>query len=502
MGAGFGGEAAGAAWQDHDAPSLQGGFAPVAQELTTDRLHIEGEVPQDLNGLYVRNGPNRQFAAPGRYHFFDGDGMLHALRFDRGRVEYRNRWIVTDGLTHERLAGQALWQGVKDPPRRDRPDQPLKNTANTDVTFWAGRLLATWYLGGTPYEVDPLDLSTRGPLDLSPGIDPRLHRLPISAHAKVDERTGEMMFFAYGKTPPYLWYGVLNGAGQLQALSEIALPGPRLPHDMAVTEHYSILHDLPLHYDREALAAGRHKLAFHADQPARFGVLPRHGGSADVRWFEAEPCYLYHTVNAWEEADGQGGTEIVMLGTPFRLPRSRAGAMDAAKVPLMFSTLENDYLLYEWRFNLRTGQTRERLLDDSVNSEFPSIRASRLGRHTRYSWHILMSRNRQPEAPRFSGLVRYDLHAGSCQTYQEGPDRWWSEAPFAARDRSVQAESAEDDGYLVGFVWNGETQQSQAYVMDARDLSRGPICRITLPQRVPHGFHATWVSAERLKAAA
>ncbi len=502
MGAGFSGDGAGAAGLDDEVPSLRGGFAPVAKEVTTSELQIEGDLPQDLNGLYVRNGPNRQFAAPGRYHFFDGDGMLHALRFDRGRVEYSNRWVLTDGLSEERAAGCALWQGVKDPPRQDRPDQPLKNTANTDVKYWAGRLIATWYQGGAPYQVSPSDLSTMGPLHQARGMDARLGGLPISAHVKVDEQTGEMMFFAYGKTPPYLWYGVLDGVGRLRTLSEIALPGPRLPHDMAVTQHYSVLHDLPLHHDAQALAAGRHKLTFHGDQPARFGVLPRHGGPGDVRWFEAEPCYLYHTVNAWEELDSQGGTEIVMVGTPFRLPRDRTGSVDAARVPAMFATLENDYLLYEWRFNLRTGQTRERLLDDSVNSEFPSINASKLGQKTRYSWNILMSRNHRPEEPRFSGLVRHDLQAGSCQTYQEGPNRWWSEASFAARERAMQGGSSEDDGYLVGFVWNAETQQSQAYVTDARDISRGPMCRITLPQRVPHGFHATWVSAARLAAVA
>lgn len=483
---------------DDTVPALEGGFAPVLQEQVCDDLVIEGEVPQDLNGLYVRNGPNRQFNAPGRYHFFDGDGMLHALRFDRGRVQYRNRWVHTQGLQEERAAGRALWQGVKDPPRRDRPDQPLKNTANTDVKFWRGELLASWYLGGTVYRLDAADLSTLGPL----APDPRLAHLPISAHTKVDQSTGELMFFAYGKRPPYLWYGVLNAAGQVATLTEVPLPGPRLPHDMAVTQHYTVLHDLSLHYDTAALAAGRHKLAFHADQPARFGVIPRHGQSHEVRWFDASPCYLYHTVNAWEEADGQGGTEVVMVGCPFRLPRGQDGGIDAERVPRMFSGLENDYLLQEWRFNLRTGLTRERVLDDTVNSEFPSIHAARLGLKTRYSWHILMGRNRRPEDPRFCGLARHDLLRGTCQTYSEGPERWWSEAPFAPRtlpgagDRTAE----EDDGYLVGFVWNEATQASQAYVTDAKDISRGPMCRITLPQRVPHGFHATWVCASRLDA--
>ena len=76
----------------NDMAVLQGGFAPVQREITVDLTDIEGEIPRDLHGMHVRNGPNRQFAAPGRYHWFDGDGMLHALRFEGGRVQYQNRW--------------------------------------------------------------------------------------------------------------------------------------------------------------------------------------------------------------------------------------------------------------------------------------------------------------------------------------------------------------------------------------------------------------------------
>ncbi len=474
----------------NDIPTLTGAFAPIADERVTDDLLIEGEVPQDLSGLYVRNGPNRRFEAPGRYHWFDGDGMLHAVRFDRGRVQYRNRWVMTDGLTDEINAGQALWQGIKDPPRRDRPDQPMKNTSNTDIKFWNGDLVSMWYRGGAVYRCSPDDLSTRGQL----ALDPRLQGLPISAHSKVDEQTGEFLFFAYGQEPPYMHYGVLGRDGQLKTFIDVPLPGPRLPHDMAVTQNYTILHDLPLFQDMDALKAGRHKLKFYSELPSRFGVVPRHGSTAQIRWFEASPTYLYHVANAWEEDDGVGGVEIVMTGTPFRLPRDAHGTLEPDRLPKMLAHLESDHVFMEWRFNLRTGRTRERLLDDIVNTEFPAINSWLLGRKTRYSWQLLMGRSNVAEDPRFCGLSRYDLLRGTCQTYHEGPMRWWSEAPFAPRTGWQK----EDDGYLVNFVWDGDAQRSKVYVFDARDITKGPVCKITLPQRVPHGFHATWVSAERL----
>ena len=471
-------------------PTLTRGFAPIDQEITVDLTDIEGQVPSDLSGVYVRNGPNRRYAAPGRYHWFDGDGMLHAVRFDRGRVRYQNRWIQTESLGEEIAADSALWQGVKDPPRADRPDMPLKNTSNTDVKFYAGALVSMWYLGGAVYRSDPEDLRTLGKLDL----DPRLAGLPISAHSKVDERTGEFVFFAYGKTAPYMHYGVMDRQGALKTFMPVDLTGPRLPHDMAMTANYSILHDLPLFHDPDALAAGRHKLKFHAELPSRFGVVPRHGAPDQIRWFEASPTYMYHVANSWEEDDGRGGIEIVMVGTPFRLPRTRGGEIDAANFPKMPATLEHDFLLYEWRFNLRTGETHERILDDIVNQEFPVINSWMQGHKTRYVWNTLMARSNRAEDPRFCGLTRCDLQKNTCQTYHAGVGKWFSEAPFAPKDNW----QTEDDGYLVGFMWDDDREASFVTIFDAKDVGQGPIAKIRVPQRVPNGFHATWISAERL----
>lgn len=476
--------------EQSDVIVLSGAFAPVDRERAFDDLEVEGEIPADLNGVYVRNGPNRKYAAPGRYHWFDGDGMLHAVYFEGGRARYRNRWVMTDQLREEIEADRALWQGIKEPERRDRQDMPRKCTSNTDVKFFAGSLISTWYLGGAVYKADPRTLETKAKLN----GDPRLHGLPISAHSKVDETTGEFCFFAYGKTPPFMWYGSVARDGRVTMFRDVETPGPRLPHDMGLTRNYAVLHDFPLWYDERALAAGRHKLDFHVEHPSRFAVVSRRDPNAPILWFEAKPTFMYHVSNAWEEDDGQGGTEIVMTGTPFRMPRDMVGNPQPDKFVAMIALLENDTMFYEWRLNLRTGLVKERPLDDIIVSEFPVINTAMTGEKTRYSWQLLMGRSERPEDPRFSGLARYDLQRGTSQTYHEGPNRWWSEAPFAPKDDP----KSEDDGYLVGFVWDGDQGKSKVYVMDAKDLSRGPIAKITIPERVPNGFHAAWVSKARL----
>lgn len=469
-----------------DNPNLQDAYAPVDQELVVDRFEIIGKLPEDLNGLYVRNGPVPQFTPQGRYHWYDGDGMLQAVRFDRGRVEFRNRWVRTDAWHAEHAAGRSLYTGLKSRmPEGQLPDDALKNTANTDVKYHNGRLLSMWYRGGSVYQNDPRTLETLGKLD----IDPRLQGLQISAHSRVDERSGEYMFFAYGNRHPYMHYGVLGADGALKTLIPVELPGPRLPHDMAITPNYSVLHDLPLINDPDALKAGRYSLDFRPDWPSRFAVVPRHGRAQDIRWFEASPRYMLHVVNAWEETNDRGETEVVMLGTPYAMPRHFDGSLDTKRLLFTIGTQGTDYELYQWRFNLATGQTREGVVDDIFNSEFPMINAWYQGHKNRWSYHVLMGRMRTLEQPRFAGLVKYDLQRGGAVAYHPGDGYWFSEAPFAERDNP----RAEDDGYIVGFVWNGHAQRSEVWVMDAQDITRGPVARVVLPQRVPNGFHGTWV---------
>ncbi|MFM8546093.1 MAG: carotenoid oxygenase family protein [Betaproteobacteria bacterium] len=468
----------------HDIPALNGNNAPVDREDVFEDLPAIGEVPADLNGIYVRNGPNARFTPDWRYHAYDGDGMLHAVRFQNGRVSYRNRWIATRALAEEQLAGRPLWKGLKEPLRTDRPDEPLKNTSNTDVKYHAGRLITMWYRAGLPYAVDPESLETLGPAD----FEGELSR--ISAHSRPDEHTGELLWFDYGHTEPWLRYGVIGPDRKARHRIEIPLPRIGLPHDMAVTEHWTILHDFPLRPDVEALRAGRYKVRFHPDEPSRFALVPRYGSAADVRWFEAAPTYLLHGVNAWED-----GAEVVMIGTPYRVHAGPDGRPDARRLEQTIHYRQRDFQLYEWRFDLRTGQTRERVIDDVLNTEFPVINSFFQGRRNRWSYHIVFPPGGREE-PRFPGLVKYDLESGGYIAYSAGPRWFYNEPGFAPRDHPA----GEDDGYLVTFAWDPDACRSEIHIFDCRGarLAEGPVVRVPLPRRVPNGFHATWVSQRTL----
>jgi carotenoid cleavage dioxygenase-like enzyme len=458
---------------EHADSFRKGIFAPVADELDARDLPVEGEIPADLHGLFARNGPNPRFEPRGRYHWFDGDGMVHAVRFEGGHASYVNRWVRTKAFALEEEAGRALWRGIMEPVELDNPHGPVKDTANTDLAFHAGKLLALFWLTGTPYELALPGLETRGRADFGTGKPVR-----VASHPKVDPRTGELAFMDYSPlAPPYLQYGTVSRDGRLLAKVPIEVPGPRLFHDIAITERFTIFLDFPMLWSTDKLQAGKRKVVFDTSLPSRFGLIPRHGGTKDVRWFEASPCYVYHTVNAWEEGD-----EVVFVGCRIENPVPKKGAYDGRYPRLDF--LELAPFLHRWRFNLATGAVREERLDD-LATEFPRMRDDLLGRRSRFSYHAKLAAS---PLVLFEGTVKYDLETGARSTHAFGPGRFGSETVFAPRSGG----SGEDDGWLLSLVANAEGP-SELEIWDARRMEAPPVARVKLPQHVPLGFHACWV---------
>ncbi len=468
-------------------PFLRGVFGPIGREITADSLEVIGEIPDDLFGVYLRNGPNPIFQPRGRYHWFDGDGMIHAIQFQNGRASYRNRWIRTDGFRIEQQAGHAVWPGLMDRPDPSAPkgagsDGWLKDTANTDVVFHNGYALALWYQCGLPYKVDARTLETLGVETFRGGL-----KRTVSAHAKVDPVTGELLFFDYSTAAPFMTYNVVSAAGELTHHAPIEIPGPRLPHDMAFTERYSVLMDLPLFWDPELLRRGVHKVTYYPEMPSRFGILPRYGSNREVRWFEASPCYIYHVVNSWEEKDASGADVIVMDACRVIQPEpgAKRGEGELAR---MRAFLRLEAQMYRWRFNLGTGEVKEEQLDDA-RTEWPTINRGRMGRHSRYAYNSMV--------PHFEGIVKYDLERNSTEKYLFGPGRTANECPFAPR---VGARD-EDDGYVVAFVSDVNAKDAgEVVILDAKNIAKDPIARVKIPQRVPVGFHTIWVPGDQLNA--
>ncbi|MFN8644216.1 MAG: carotenoid oxygenase family protein [Candidatus Binatia bacterium] len=475
---------------DDDHPYRTGPWRPQQTEWDADDLDVVGTIPADLDGAYLRNTENPVHDSLGHYHPFDGDGMLHMIRFADGRATYRNRFVRTAGLAAENEAGEPLWAGLAEPPARSKRDgwgarTRMKDASSTDVVVHAGLAKTSFYQCGDLYRLDPLTLETLG----RESWDGRFPAEGVSAHTKVDEHTGEMLFFNYSTRAPYLHYGVVDAADRLVHYTPIPLPGPRLPHDMAFTERFAIVNDCPLFWDAELMAKGLYAVRFHPDLPTRFGILPRRGSAADVRWFEAAPTYVLHWINAYEDGD-----EVVLDGFFQHCPQpSLRGANTYYERISRFLSLDQmQTRAHRWRFDLATGATREEDLSDRI-MEFGTINGRHGGRPYRYAYNMTAP----PGRFLFDGLVKHDLRTGREEHFAFGDGVFASETPMAPRRGSA----AEDDGYLVTFVIDMNADRSECWIFAAQDVQAGPIARVRLPERISSGTHSCWAPAATLRRA-
>lgn len=475
--------------EDDDHPYRTGPWRPQTTEWDADDLQaVEGEIPHDLDGVYLRNTENPLHPALKFYHPFDGDGMVHVVGFRDGKAFYRNRSVQTDGFVAENEEGGPLWPGLAEPVQIAKRDYGwgartlMKDASSTDVIVHRGTALTSHYQCGDLYRIDPFSGTTLGKEEFNGGFP---FDWGVSAHPKVDDRTGELLFFSYSKEAPYMRYGVVDAADELVHLTDIPLPGPRLPHDMAFTENYAILNDFPLFWDPKLLEANVHLPGFHRDMPSRFAVIPRRGGPEDIRWFEADPTFVLHFTNAYEDGD-----EIVLDGF-FQGDPTPVGTGDLYQK--MFRYLSLDGLqtrLHRWRFNLVTGETREEQLSDSI-TEFGMINGGYAGGKYRYAY----AATGKPGWFLFDGLVKHDLATGAEERFAFDEGVYGSETAMAPRVGG----SSEDDGYLVTLTTDMNADASYCLVFDAARVADGPVCKLALPERISSGTHSTWASGSELR---
>lgn len=435
-----------AAWMD-------GPLAPVPDETDAYNLRVTGTLPAELTGRYFRNGPNPKPGEPSR-HWFTGHGMIHGVRLRDGRAEwYRNRWVRTDAFTEGRPF-------VRDDLTFDR----RAVQANTHVIPHAGRI---WALveSGFPYEVTP-ELETAGPCDFGGRLT-----TAMTAHPKEDPVTGDLLFFGYGVFPPYLTFHRLSADGDLVESREVEVPGSTMMHDFAITENHVVWLDLPVVFDLDMALSGTSGMPYRWDDGygARLGVMPR-DGSGGVRWFEVDPCYVFHVGNAHEDAAGR----IVLDAARYR-PQSFAslwGGIGGAVDPAAEASRSESAHLHRWILDPATGKAVEQPLDDR-SVEFPTHDDTRTGLEHRYLYTV-----------GGSSIVKYDMR-GASSAHDCGPGAHVGEAIFVP----AAGARAEDDGWLLSIV--SREGGSDLLVLDASDLSH--TATVHLPRRVPAGFHGSWI---------
>ena len=441
---------------------LSANFAPVPFETTANRLRVDGAIPAELRGSLIRIGPNPFNPDPSRYHWFLGSGMVHAFAFGDDGVSYRSRWVrtetATDALGERAIAGQPA-----DP-------YPIANGANTTVIAHGGKLLAT-YESALPTEIAS-DLSTIGRHDFGGALT-----TPMTAHPKIDPVTGEMLFFGVELLEqPHLRFHRADVNGELVETTGIELPGPSMMHDFAITEGHLVFIDVPVVYEPFGLTERPIPASWRHDAATRIGIAPR-ASAHNVRWFDIDPCYVGHVVNAYEEASANG-VRIVLDATR----HTRFFDRD------IFGVGEGEVSLSRWTIDLSTGSVVLDVLDER-SQELPRIDDRRTARRHRFAYAVLS--DQLDGRLGFGGIVKHDFQTSTSKNASLPLDARASEPVFVPRPGS----DTEDDGWVITIVYDPDTDLSSVAVIDAQRFDEPPIASIALPVRVPHHFHGTFLPA-------
>jgi carotenoid cleavage oxygenase len=438
---------------------LEGNFAPVPFEATAYALDVTGTLPPGLSGRYVRTGPNPIAADPANHHWFVGDGMVHGVRLDGGTAGwYRNRWVRSPEV--------AAWSGQ--PPVPSAGGGLFPGSGNTNVVHHAGMLLAINELS-SPYELSP-ELETRRQIDFGGPLP-----AGINAHPKFDPDTGEMHVMAYSFVEPFLRYHVIDATGQLVRSEELAVGGPIMVHDMALTETQVLVLDLPVVFDLDLAMAGKSlPYRWDDDYTPRVGLMPRAGSATDTVWIEVDPCYVYHPLNAYDDG-GRVVVDLVVHPAMFRVDQT--GPNEG--VP----TLER------WTLDPAAGTARREQVD-ARPQEFPRADERLATKRHRYGYttHARLT-DFDGSGDEAAGVLKVDFESGAVEAHTFAPGRVPGEFVFVPATEGA----GEDEGWLLGYVYDRTVDRSELVVLDATDVTAEPVARVHLPVRVPAGFHGNWI---------
>jgi carotenoid cleavage dioxygenase len=424
-------------------------------------LHVDGTLPAELSGLYVRNGSNPK---PGwAPHWFLGDGMVHGVMIENGRATwYRNRYVDTamlakgGGLTAAGAPGGA------------------SGLSNVSCVYHGGKLLTLGEVG-FPYELRSDDLSTVGAYDFAGKLQGNM-----TAHPKIDPATGDMHFFGYNFTEPYLLYHVADRDGRLRSSQPVDVKSSTMIHDFAITERDVIFWEMPVLFDMklaiQMVGEERSTIMPYVWTPkygSRIGVMPLGGPASDIRWVEIDNCYVFHGMNAFRSGD-----DVVV---------------DVSRLASVFGgkSLGPPPHLHRWTIGTAGAQLtfHDEQRTDTI-ADLPSIDKRRTGRPYTHGWRVVT--RDIPDAVDLGGVVHIDANTGV-------ESRWDPGAQFSSGEwLFVPTGDDEAEGVVMTYVHDKADDRTALVVLDARDVAAGPLARIEIPQRVPYGFHATWVPAREV----
>jgi len=461
---------------------------------------IHGQVPAELwGGTVFGNGPGWLNIGGRLVHPFDGHGYVRALRLSQGQLRLQARFVDTPAFRAESAANAVRFRGlgtqVPGGALANIRAPGFRNTANTCVLPWGGKLYALWE-GGAPYVLHPTTLATQG-IDTFGGA--LTERTPFLAHTRLDAEKQRLVALTpvMGTKQTRLTFYEIDRAGTIVSRTSAEIDGMSFYHDFLITSDYYVL--LENRVQPKLGAYLRYRLGLDTifpvlcavpGHPGRALLVPRRPGDQRCQAIRlGQPTYAYHHANAWQEGDRVVVVSCVydylQFGSEFGY-RGPALPLD----PGPARPNPGQQLLRIELHPASGGMTRRAL--GAHSADFPRIHPLRDGRPTRYVFAATNSRPGQGDP--FDSLLCADTETGETAVYTPQPAQFVGEplvVPRAEPPGAAPASGAESV-WVLALFYDGQAERSTLAIFAGEDLARGPVATLDLPVLLPYGLHGSW----------
>jgi len=450
-----------------------GMWSPATTQFHQLELQVVGELPPILQGSYYRNGPNPLVLNQPGYHQFDGDGMIHCVRFEAGKAYYSNRWIATEKFNIESHFKKKIFYYYREYIEiyaekigmKGRKEGP----ANTSVLFFNEKLYAL-HESSVPLELNPVTLDVIGKWDFLGDESWQ----PMTAHPKICPLTQELHTFSYEPLKNKLTYYCLDQFGTLINQFPINLPySALLVHDFIVTSDFVIFMFFPLIIESSLAIDKAYDITWRPEHQSWVAVYDKKNGKQVIEHaFEA--FYSYHFINAYQLNDF-----IVIDLFLYEVEMES----EAFWEPL-------DKLCHPYRMEINTTKNEYTLVKLSdLSGDFATISPQQLGcEYDKFA--MCAAIGAQSKKYEYNAIVEFDLINNTYQHYDFGDHACCSEPLLIeAVDNSANKGSA----FILTLVYDKKSDSSQLAIFESTSVKNGPICRLLTNTRIPFGLHGQWV---------
>ncbi|USP79376.1 hypothetical protein yc1106_06650 [Curvularia clavata] len=492
-----------------DTPFFREHEAPCRFEAEIYNCVVRGNIPKEVDGTYYRCMPDWSWAP--LYDddvFINGDGAIDAIRIRDGHADFKQKYVRTQKFLIERAARQSVFGKYRNRFTDDpRVKHEVHSTANTHVIYFENQLLALKE-DSKPYAMDPDSLQTKELYDFG-----GQYTAPtFTAHPKIDPDNGELITMGYearGDATNDVAYYLFNKQGHKLEECWIKTPYVGMMHDMSATKNWVVFVLIPLETQPvELLKKGSKNFAWAEDKPLTFGILPRRNPKPEhVRWFYYDNAFYGHTGNAFEGEDG-----CIYLDAPltyynkasysygYGIPKeSNADSMEVlgedpfthpSSKPKNDGRPNSHYVRWKLDPNATDFHVQPTELIN-LDGEMPKIDERFLTKKYNTLFLCIHDPNAtySPIGGTYNSLVVADINTGKYKIWSAGEHTALHEVAFIPKNPDAH----EGDGYLITVANRRDIKLTSILILDANDISKGPVAIIELPFRLRNGIHGSWV---------